>query len=71
MPDDLVIEQLTSQARYHRERYDLYRAKMYGPRPTTHGRLEELRRACDAAEERLATVRATRARQAQASGEQP
>jgi hypothetical protein len=47
------IEDLRAEARYHRERYDLYRAKMYGPRPTTMARLRELERAHQGAEGRL------------------
>jgi hypothetical protein len=46
--DDLRIE-----ARYWRERYSLYRAKTYGPRPTTPARLNELERTAQAAEARL------------------
>jgi hypothetical protein len=30
MADSARIEKLRAEARYHRERYDLYRAKMYG-----------------------------------------
>jgi hypothetical protein len=33
------IEDLLAEARYHRHRYHLYRAKMYGLRPTTLARL--------------------------------
>jgi hypothetical protein len=47
------IEDLQAEARYRRERYDLYRAKMYGQRPTTMGRLRELKRAHEDAEARL------------------
>jgi hypothetical protein len=47
------IEDLLAEARYQRHRYDLYRARMYGPRPTTVGRLRELERACRGAEARL------------------
>lgn len=47
------IEALRAEARYHRERYDLYRAKMYAQRPTTMGRLKELERAHQGAEARL------------------
>src|SRR5437667_81178 len=39
--------------RARRERYDLYRAKMYGKRPTTTARLRELERAHLAADARL------------------
>jgi hypothetical protein len=37
--DDLRVE-----ARYHRERRDLYRAKMHGGRSTSPARLRELER---------------------------
>src|SRR4051794_39557975 len=47
------IEDLRAQARHHRERLDLYRAKMYGLRPTTMTRLRELERIEQAAEARL------------------
>jgi hypothetical protein len=46
------VEDLQAEARYHRERYDLYRAKMYGPRPTTMTRLRELERILLGAEAR-------------------
>ena len=45
--------QLQDEARYHRQRYDLYRAKVYAGRPTTPARLRELERAYEAAESRL------------------
>lgn len=38
------IAELTAEARYHRERLELYRAKTYGPRPTSPTRLRELER---------------------------
>jgi hypothetical protein len=47
------IEELRVDARYHRERRDLYRAKMHGPRPTSPFRLWELERACVLSEARL------------------
>jgi hypothetical protein len=47
------LEELRVDARYRRERHDLYRAKMYGPRPTSPGQLRELERACALAERRL------------------
>jgi hypothetical protein len=54
------IEALEAEARYARERYQLYRAKTYGPRPTSAARLRELERLLGGAEARL-----RRARQAQ------
>jgi len=47
------LDELRAEARYHRERYDLYRAKMYALRPTTTARLKELERAHRAADARL------------------
>ena len=47
------IEELLAEARYHRERYDLYRAKVYWPRPAPVARLRELERAHQGAEARL------------------
>jgi hypothetical protein len=55
------IEDLLAQARYHRHRYDLYRAKMYGVRPTTMTRLRELERAYRGAEARLRRAQQERA----------
>jgi hypothetical protein len=50
------IERLRADARYHRERLELYRAKAYGPRPTSATRLRELERAHEGAQERLANA---------------
>jgi hypothetical protein len=47
------IEELLAEARYHRHRYDLYKAKMYGSRPTRMSRLHELERTMQGAEARL------------------
>jgi hypothetical protein len=47
------LEDLRAEARYRRERYDLYKAKMYGGRPTSPARLRELERAYDGAKARL------------------
>ncbi len=55
------IEDLQAEARYRRERYDLYRAKVYGPRPTTTARLRELERAHQGAEARLRRAQQQRA----------
>jgi hypothetical protein len=48
------VDDLRAEARYARERVDLYRAKAYGPRPTRADRLRELERIADGAEARLA-----------------
>jgi hypothetical protein len=47
------LARLRMDARYHRERRDLYRAKVYGPRATSPERLRELERTYDRAAERL------------------
>jgi hypothetical protein len=52
--DDARIEELRAEARYAREREQLYRARLLGPRPTSLGKLRELEQAAQQAEERLA-----------------
>jgi hypothetical protein len=52
--DDARIEVLRADARYAREREQLYRARLLGPRPTSLGKLRELDKAAQQAEERLA-----------------
>jgi hypothetical protein len=47
------MEEMQNEARYHRERYDLYRAKMHGSRPTSLERLMELERRHLGADARL------------------
>lgn len=47
------IADLRADARYARERCDLYRAKVYGPRATSMTRLRELERIAEAAAARL------------------
>ena len=51
------LSDLENQARYHRDRLSLYRARMHGSHPTSVSRLEELERASAAADERLRTAR--------------
>lgn len=53
MVDANRLAELRAEARYARERYDLYRAKAYGQRPTSVQRLRELERASEAAQARL------------------
>jgi hypothetical protein len=55
------VGDLRAEARYNRERLDLYRAKMYGPRPTTMTRLRELERVHRGAEARLRRAEQERA----------
>lgn len=52
------IEQLEAQARYHRERLDLYRARIHSSRPTTAAGLRERERLCEHAERRLRRAQA-------------
>jgi hypothetical protein len=47
------LEQLRAEARYQRERYDLYRARVYAGKPTSPARLRELQQACVSAEARV------------------
>lgn len=47
------LEQLRAEAAYRRQRLELYRAKVYGPRPTSAARLAELEREYDLAASRL------------------
>jgi hypothetical protein len=47
------LEQLRAEAHYHRQRLDLYRARLYGGRAVNVARLEEFQRASDEAAERL------------------
>jgi hypothetical protein len=61
MPGLQRIEDLQAEARYHRERYDLYRAKAYSLRPTSLARLRELERAYEGAEARLRRAQQKRA----------
>jgi len=51
------IEELAAEARYHRERLRLYRAKVHSSRPTTAIRLQELERLSNYAERRLRRVK--------------
>jgi hypothetical protein len=61
---------LEVEARYARERYQLYRAKSYGPRPTSPARLRELERAWKLAESRLQRHQAVEAAGLSAGGGQ-
>jgi len=66
MSPSLRIEELRAEARYAHDRFDLYRAKIYGPRPTTLTRLRELERMREGADARLR--RALEAEQPRGSG---
>jgi hypothetical protein len=51
------LDELRTEARYHRQRLDLYRARFYGGRALSPARLEEFQRTSDAAAERLRQAR--------------
>lgn len=50
---ELRVAELSAEARYARQRFDLYKAKSYGPRATDPTRLRKLGRATELAEARL------------------
>jgi hypothetical protein len=54
------LRMLEAEARYARERYQLYKAKAYGSRLPSPGRLRELERKSKLAERRLGRARADR-----------
>lgn len=56
--DPQRVVALEAEARYARERYDLYRAKVYGSRQTSPSRLRKLQEASRYAEARLERARA-------------
>jgi hypothetical protein len=53
----LKIALLEAEARFHRERLALYRARRYGSRPTSEPRFRQLKRASELAERRLRLAR--------------
>jgi hypothetical protein len=58
---DLRLEQLEAEARYHRDRLALYRARVHSSKPTRRERLRELELAYRFAEDRLRHARRERA----------
>ena len=60
MPDreSVRLDQLRTEADYHRQRLDLYRAKLYAGRAVSMERLREFERASDSAAARLQQARA-------------
>ena len=59
-PHDHELEQIEAEARYSRDRFDLYRARVQsGNAATSLGRLRELERTATAAADRLAHARRT------------
>jgi len=65
MPTD-PLEDLRAQAQYARARYQLYKAKSYGQRPTSPAHLRELQQTCERAEARLRFAEAEEARSPEA-----
>jgi hypothetical protein len=59
---DHELEQLAAEAQYHRERFELYRARAISgsSTPTSPARLRELERTATAAQERLRHARRAR-----------
>jgi hypothetical protein len=62
------LDDLRVQAQYARQRYQLYKAKAYGQRPTSPARMRELERGCAQAEARLRAAEAE-ARRARSGGD--
>jgi hypothetical protein len=60
--DDERLDTLEAEARYHRDRLALYRARVYANKPTSATRLRELERTAAAADARLAHARVARKR---------
>jgi hypothetical protein len=54
---DRDLARLEAEARYHRERLSLYRARAYGSDTTTPARLRELEREAEFADSRLRAAR--------------
>jgi hypothetical protein len=52
------LERLHDEARYRRERLELYQARMYGGRAGSQAKLRELQRASDGAAARLGRAEA-------------
>jgi hypothetical protein len=51
------LRKLEAEATHARQRYDLYKARTYGPRPTEPARLRELERISKLADSRLSRAR--------------
>jgi hypothetical protein len=58
----LRLVELEAEARHAHERYRLYRAKAYGPRLTSAGRLRELERESNLTASRLDRAKADQSR---------
>ncbi len=60
------LHDLRAQAQYARERYELYKAKSFGPKLTSPVRLRELQRAYELSEAHLRAAKAEEQRAAAA-----
>ena len=69
-PEAQRLDELEAEARYHRQRFVLYRARLYAGRALSVSRLEEFQHTAAHAAERLERARA-RARQADRLNDQP
>jgi hypothetical protein len=65
------LEKLRAEAHYARERYQLYKAKAYGPRPTSSARMRELQRIYEYAQARLHAAEAEEHSTPNASATEP
>jgi hypothetical protein len=54
------LRRLEAEAIHARQRYELYKARSLGQRPTDPGRLKELKRIFERAQSRLAEARSER-----------
>jgi hypothetical protein len=63
------IEELRDEARYRRERLELYRARLYGGRSPNMSRLRELERSSEGASARLSRAEAKAAARDEPSGD--
>jgi hypothetical protein len=52
-PDPHRLEELRQEARYRRERLELYRARLYGGRAVSQSKLRDLERSSEGAAARL------------------
>lgn len=57
MIEDRRMVELEANARYTRDRYRLYRARVHGPGATSPSRLDDLRRDAELAERLLAKAK--------------
>jgi hypothetical protein len=64
------LDDLRAEAQHARQRYQLYKARAYGPRPISQTRMRELERISVGAEARLRAAEADE-RRAGSSGDEP